>query len=47
MKIELHEIPIREVAKGYKDSQESGVVAYGGLLDVRPAYQREFIYKDE
>ena len=47
MKIELHEIPIREVAKGYKDSQESGVVAYGGLLDVRPAYQREFIYKDD
>lgn len=47
MKIELHEIPIREIANGYKDSQESGVVAYGGLLDVRPAYQREFIYKDE
>lgn len=47
MKIELHEIPIREVAKGYKDSQESGVVGYGGLLDIRPAYQREFIYKDD
>ena len=47
MKIELHEIPIREIANGYKDSQESGVVAYGGLLDVRPAYQREFIYKDD
>ena len=40
MKIELHEIPIREVAQGYKDSAEDGVVAYGGLLDVRPAYQR-------
>ena len=47
MKIELHEIPIREVAQGYKDSAEDGVVAYGGLLDVRPAYQREFIYKDD
>ena len=47
MKIELHEIPIREVAKGYKDSQESGVVGYGGLLDIRPAYQRAFIYKDD
>ena len=47
MKIELHEIPIREVAKGYKDSQESGVVGYGGLLDIRPPYQREFIYKDD
>ncbi len=46
MKIELNEIPIREVAAGYKDSAEDGVVAYGGRLDVRPAYQREFIYKD-
>lgn len=46
MKIELKEIPIREVAFGYKDSAEKGVVAYGGKLDVRPAYQREFIYKD-
>ena len=47
MKIELHEIPIREVAKGYKDSQEAGVVGYGGKLNIRPAYQREFIYKDD
>ena len=46
MKIELHEIPIREVANGYIDNAENGVVAYGGKLDVRPAYQREFIYKD-
>lgn len=47
MKIELQKIKIRDVANGYKDSQEDGVVAYGGLLDVRPAYQREFIYKDD
>ena len=47
MKIELHEIPIKEVANGYKDSQEGGVKGYGGLLDIRPAYQREFIYKDD
>ena len=45
MKIELKEIPIRDVAVGYVDSAENGVVAYGGKLDVRPAYQREFIYK--
>ena len=47
MKIELHEIPIREVASGYIDNQESGVVGYNGLLNIRPAYQREFIYKDD
>jgi hypothetical protein len=28
-----------------RDSQEEGVVAYGGNLDVRPKYQREFVYK--
>ena len=47
MKIELHEIPIAEVVNGYVDSAEDGVVAYCGKLNVRPAYQREFIYKDK
>lgn len=47
MKIELHQIPIREVVAGYRDSAENGVVAYGGKLNVRPAFQREFIYKDK
>ena len=47
MKIKPYNIPIREVANGYKDSQEDGVVAYGGLLDVRPAYLRVFIFKDD
>ncbi len=47
MKIELHKIKIREVINGYKDSAEEGVVAYGGRLDVRPKYQREFVYKDK
>lgn len=44
MKIELNRIPIREVIAGYKDSAEEGVVAYGGKLDIRPKYQREFVY---
>lgn len=46
MKITLNKILIRDVVAGYKDSQEEGVVAYGGKLDVRPKYQREFVYKD-
>lgn len=46
MKIELNEISIREVAEGFVDSAEKGCRAYGGKLNVRPAYQREFIYKD-
>lgn len=44
MKIELQRIPVREVIAGYKDSREEGVVAYSGKLDIRPKYQREFVY---
>ena len=47
MQIELHEITIRELANGYQDNAEGGVVAFGGKLDVRPPYQREFVYKDK
>ncbi len=39
-------ITVGEIAKGFKDSAEDGVVAYNGKLDIRPAYQREFVYKD-
>ena len=44
MKIELHEISIREVTNGFKDSAENGVVGYDGHLNIRPAFQREFVY---
>lgn len=47
MKIELHEILIRDVVAGYIDSDENGVVGYNGKLNIRPAYQREFVYKDK
>jgi hypothetical protein len=47
MKIELKEITVRELTEGYQDNAENGVIAYGGKLDVRPPYQREFIYKDK
>jgi len=47
MKIKLHEIPVREVVDGYSDSAEYGVVGYNGRLNIRPAFQREFIYKDK
>ena len=47
MKIKLHRIPIKKVIVGYKDSAEEGVVAYNGKLDIRPKYQREFVYKEK
>lgn len=47
MNIELHEIAIRDIVDGYIDNAENGVVGYKGLLNIRPAYQREFVYDDE
>ena len=47
MNIELHKITVRELTKGYVDNNENGVRAYGGRLDVRPPYQREFVYKEK
>lgn len=47
MKIEPREITIEKLADGFEDNAEAGVVAYGGKLDIRPPYQREFIYKDK
>lgn len=48
MKIELKQIKIRDLVEGYENDDETGrVVAFGGKLDIRPPYQREFIYKDK
>ena len=47
MKIELHTIPVRAVAEKYVDNAEEGVVGYGGRLNIRPKYQREFVYDDK
>lgn len=46
MKIELREIAIRDVVAGYTNNQEDGVVGYAGKLNIRPKYQREFVYRD-
>ena len=47
MKIELKEITVRDLTKGYFDDAENGVVGYDGKLDIRPPYQREFVYGDK
>ena len=47
MKVELKRVPIKELIAKYKDEGEKGVKAYGGKLQVRPAYQREFVYDNE
>lgn len=47
MKIELIKVTVGDLVEGYVDDEEEGVVAYGGRLDVRPPYQREFVYKPD
>ena len=47
MEIKLKEITIRELSSGYINNNENGVFGYGGKLNIRPKYQREFIYKNK
>jgi len=48
MQITPKEITVGELTDGYEDKPaEGGVVGYGGKLDIRPPYQREFVYKDK
>lgn len=47
MEITRKQITVRELIEGYEEKGQDGiegVVAYGGKLDVRPAYQREYVY---
>lgn len=55
MKITLHEIRVKDLVGGYLDNSkpnengeylgDGSVVGYGGRLDIRPAFQREFVYE--
>ena len=47
MEIKLHMIPVRDVVSGYKDDAEEGVYGFDGKLNIRPKYQREFIYNEK
>lgn len=46
MEIVLNHISIKELTDGYKNNQEEGVYGYGGHLNIRPKYQREFVYNE-
>lgn len=47
MRIELHQVCVRDLVDGYVDNDIEGVSGYHGYLDIRPKYQREFVFKDE
>ncbi len=46
MHIEERKVTVREITEGYFNDAEEGVVGYDEQLDIRPKYQREFVYKD-
>jgi len=45
MIIEKRDITIRDLITGYEDKGDEGVTGFSGRLDIRPAYQREFVYQ--
>ena len=46
MDIKELKVTVGEVCEGYFNDAEEGVVGYNDRLDIRPKYQREFVYKD-
>ena len=46
MTIKQIEVTIGDIARGYINNEEQGIRGYGGQLDIRPPYQREFIYNE-
>ena len=46
MQINELKVTVGEVCEGYFNDAEEGVVGYDERLDIRPKYQREFVYKD-
>ncbi len=44
MDIKRQVVPIKLLIEGYVDKGNEGVEGFGGNLDIRPPYQREFVY---
>lgn len=47
MDIKLKNIKIKDLVKDYSDKDQEGVFGYGGKLNIRPQYQREFVYNPD
>ena len=47
MTITPREVTVGEIVKGYVNNDEQGVRGFDGQLDIRPPYQREFIYNEK
>ena len=47
MKIVEQKITISELVEGYVDNNEGGIIGYSEKLNIRPKFQREFIYNEK
>ena len=47
MEIKRLNIMVGDLTKDYSDNGDNGVVGYGGKLDIRPPYQRDYVYKGD
>ena len=47
MTIKQIEVTVGDITRGYVNNDELGVRGYDGRLDIRPPYQREFIYNEK
>ncbi len=47
MTIKQIEVPVGDITRGYVNNEEDGVRGYDGQLDIRPPYQREFVYDEK
>ena len=47
MNIVERTVKVRDLIAGSSDNQEGGVTGLNGTLNIRPPYQREYVYKDE
>lgn len=47
MKIEERKITVKEISERYQNDFEEGVTGFNGNLDIRPQYQREFVYDEK
>jgi hypothetical protein len=46
MNVTSIKVTVGSVSKGYENKAEEGVHGYSGALNIRPAYQREYVYDD-
>lgn len=47
MKVDPLKLTVADLTAGFRDDGKGGVVGYGGKLDIRPPYQREFVYNEK